>query len=126
MNKFRRIISCVCALFLTAISSCSNGSSGSTSNLKGAEIQINGSVVQNIEGIGDIHYLRVRNNNIVFKFAEYVETNKDANWTVSTDIEGKDVIPSRTVELSLGHPLAIFSIFMFQMIQLKLMKRIQF
>lgn len=49
-------------------------------------------------------FVTVRNYQTVFKFTDYIETNSKANWTISTDIEGNNTIPTRTVQLSLGNP----------------------
>lgn len=73
------------------------------SYLKGTEINVKNSEKVNIDGIGDVFYLTVRNNQIVCKLYDYIEINPHSSWTVSTDITGKNIIPSKTVELNIGN-----------------------
>lgn len=83
--------------------SCSSSGSDTT-ELVGADINIKTAIKQNIQDIGEGYYLNVRNSQKIVKFNEYVETNKDATWTLSKDVNGKDVIPTKTVEVLEGHP----------------------
>jgi uncharacterized repeat protein (TIGR02543 family) len=41
---------------------------------------------------------------VTFQFSSHIETNDKATWYVSRDIEGNNVIQSKTIELNLGHP----------------------
>ena len=72
--------------------------------LSGAEISIKIGEEKNIEGIGLCWYINVRNSQNFFKFRDYVETSRNATWLVSSDVEGVNIIPTKTVELSIGHP----------------------
>lgn len=84
---------------------CNSGASSETSGIKGAEINIKTAVKEVIEGFGEVYYLNVRNSQSILKFGEYIEVNEDANWSISRDIEGKETIPTRTVELLEGHSI---------------------
>lgn len=72
------------------------------SYLKGTDINIKGSTKLNVQGIGEVFYLTVRNSQLVCKFNNYVEINPHSTWTLSTDIGGNKTIASKTVEVSVG------------------------
>ena len=72
------------------------------SYLHGTEINIKTAEKVNIEGIGDVFYLRVRNNQLVCKFNDYVEINPHSSWILSTDLAGNNPITTKTVELIVG------------------------
>ena len=72
------------------------------SDLHGTEINIKSAEKVNIEGIGDVFYLRVRNNQLVCKFNDYVEINPHSSWILSTDLAGNNPITTKTVELIVG------------------------
>ena len=80
-------------------------SSTSDKNLQGANIYVNDGEKKTSEGIGEYYFIRARNSQTMFKFGDYIETNSNATWTVSTDVSGKDVIPNKTVELDIGDNL---------------------
>ncbi len=72
------------------------------SYLSGTDIDIKGSEKINMPGIGDVFYLNVRNIQLVIKLFEYVRTNPQSTWFVSTNITGSDPIVSKTISLDVG------------------------
>ena len=72
------------------------------SYLKSTEINVKTAQKVNIDGIGDVFYLTVRNNQMVCKLFDYIETNPHSTWTISRDITGTTLITSKTIELFVG------------------------
>ncbi len=106
MNKTIKVIFAFLGLIVVSLPSCvvNKAPSLTTNNLVGAGINIKTAEKEYIEGIGNCFYLCVRHYQTILKFADYVETNRDATWTVSTDVSGFNVVPNRTVELLEGNP----------------------
>ena len=72
------------------------------SYLSGTNILVKGANKLTIDGIGDVFYLIVRNNQLVLKFDDFVMCNPKTTWTLSTELSGNTIITSKTVELSTG------------------------
>lgn len=72
------------------------------SYLMGTDIDIKGATKLTIDGIGDVFYLTLRNNQVVCKFDDYVRINPKTTYTLSTELSGNNVITSKTVELTIG------------------------
>ena len=72
------------------------------SYVKDTDLRIKEATKINIDGIGEVFYLKVRNNQLVCKLNDYVEVDPRSKWILSSDISGNQVISSKTVELTEG------------------------
>ena len=72
------------------------------SYLKGTDINIKTAEKVNVEGVGEVFYLTVRNNQLVCKFNDYVEINPHSSWILTKDINGNEPITSKTITLEVG------------------------
>ena len=55
--------------------------------------------------LGEAYYASLPSTQLYFSFVDAVTVDKTSTWTLSTDIYGKDTIPSKTVNLSVGNNL---------------------
>ena len=51
---------------------------------------------------GKTGYISVSNNDTIFSFIDKIQVSAGAMWQISTDIYGKDIIPTKTVSLDIG------------------------
>ena len=76
--------------------------------LEGTDIEITGAQKVNLEGIGDVFLINVSNSQVVFKFNDYVRSNPQTTWILSSDLAGNNIINSKTVELVLGEDVLYY------------------
>ena len=70
--------------------------------VKGTDVKLDGYTKIEDESLGTVFYTEVSSTKLVYSFNDVVEVNKKSTWFVSTDIGGKNTIPSKTVELDEG------------------------
>ena len=103
MNKFKKVfLSFIMIMFCLILPAC--GGKDDNSNNKqnsGANFEIVGATKKYINGVGDVYYLKVPNNQASINFSTYVKTGV-SNWILSRDIEGNQVVNSKTVSLVEG------------------------
>lgn len=85
------------AIIGVALVSCGND------KVKGTDVILDGYTEIEDPSLGTICYKSVPNSKLLYSLSEDVTVNKKSTWTVSTDIDGKNVIPSKTLELSEGN-----------------------
>ncbi len=53
--------------------------------------------------LGTVYMTSVANEKEVYSFSDVIEVENTSHWALSTDLSGKDVIVSKTVQLSVGN-----------------------
>lgn len=71
--------------------------------IKGTDVVIDGYTLINDESLGEVYYLKVPNSTLIYTLEGVIHTNKNSKWIISTDVYGRDEIPSRTVALIEGN-----------------------
>ena len=94
---------CFCFLLTLVILIAMLLVSCNSDSLKGTEISLEGFTKIEDDSLGTVCYIDVPNSKIVFSLNDVVSVNKKSTWFVSTDLEGKEKIPSKTVELLEGN-----------------------
>ncbi len=75
---------------------------GTKATLEKNGIQFKNFAFISAEGIGDMYFMRVPSNQEVFYFYNAVNARSSTKWYLCKDINGLDVIPSKTVALVPG------------------------
>ncbi len=73
------------------------------SSVSNVDISVNGAIETDFDSLGKVFFISSPNNIIKFSFSDIVEISSHATWSLTTDVYGKNDIPSKTVELSVGN-----------------------
>ena len=76
--------------------------------LSGADVLIDSATHVTLEDYGEGFCLAIPSNHLYCAVSDYVVVHRDATWTLTEDIKGKDEIPNKTVFLDKGKDKLLF------------------
>ncbi len=71
-------------------------------DIKGTDIKLLNFELQQDELLGDIFYISLPNNTVIFSLIDKVEINNKSSWALTSDISGNNIVISKTIEPVIG------------------------
>ena len=101
-ERMKKVVLSITLLLLVVVISLLFVSCGNDT-LKGTEVDLEGFTEIEDASLGTVFYIEVPSSKIVYSLNDVVKVNKKSSWFISTDLEGNNRIPSKTVELFEGN-----------------------
>lgn len=98
MKKLKILLCLLFCMLCIPLTSCAKGNQTTAST-----IEVKNSVKKNLPEIGEVFFVKVPKNQLVFKFFDYIKVDESTTWVVATDIGARHVIENKSVELEEGY-----------------------